>query len=114
MTSQLLPVFGAALSRAPRRRVRSMGEKTGSERKGGALFVTAAVLFGGMLLFSGTMLVRELAQAKESGLTEEIIRYHLEQLRLYGYPEKGLKRCTFASQEECDRKYDGNWYYYYK
>ena len=41
-----------------------MGEKTGSERKGGALFVTAAVLFGGMLAFSGTMLVRELAQAK--------------------------------------------------
>ena len=57
---------------------------------------------------------RELAQAKESGLTEEIIRYHLEQLRLYGYPEKGLKKCTFASQEECDREYDGNWYYYYK
>ena len=39
-----------------------MGQKAG--RKGIPLYAAAAGLFGGMLLFSGTMLVRELAQAK--------------------------------------------------
>ena len=39
-----------------------MGQKAG--RKGIPLYAAAAVLFGGMLAFSGTMLVRELAQAK--------------------------------------------------
>ena len=30
------------------------------------------------------------------------------------YPIEGIKDCTFASQEECDREFGGNWYYYFK
>ncbi len=56
----------------------------------------------------------QLKAAQESGLTEKINFYHREQLRKHHYPIQGIKDCCFASQEECDTKYDGNWYYYYK
>ena len=56
----------------------------------------------------------EYETAKGKGLFEEINAYHRECLRKNGYPEEGIKDCTFASQEECDREFHGNWYYYYK
>lgn len=56
----------------------------------------------------------QLKEAQQSGLTEQINSYHKEQLTKHHYPMQGIKDCCFASQEECDKKYDGNWYYYYK
>lgn len=55
-----------------------------------------------------------LETAQQSGLTEKINWYHREQLKKNGYPIQGIKDCVFASQEECDKEYNGNWYYYYK
>ena len=52
----------------------------------------------------------QLEAARRSGLTETI----REQLTKRHYPIEGIKDCTFASQEECDREFGGNWYYYYK
>ena len=56
----------------------------------------------------------QLKAAQQSGLTEQINSYHREQLRKHHYPIQGIKDCCFASQEECDKNYGGNWYYYYK
>ena len=56
----------------------------------------------------------QLEAARRSGLTETINSYHREQLTKRHYPIEGIKDCTFASQEECDREFGGNWYYYYK
>ena len=63
----------------------------------------------------------QLETARRSGLTEQINSYHREQLikRHYPRPKKkkppsSLARGTFASQEECDREFGGNWYYYFK
>ena len=56
----------------------------------------------------------QLEAAQQSGLTETINSYHKERLKQYHYPIQGIKDCYFASQEECDKKYDGNWYYYFK
>ena len=56
----------------------------------------------------------KLKAARQSGLTERINLYHKEQLKKLNYPIQGIKDCDFASQEECDEKYSGNWYYYYK
>ena len=56
----------------------------------------------------------QLEAAQQSGLTETIISYHREQLKQHHYPIQGIKDCCFASQEECDKKYGGNWYYYFK
>ncbi len=56
----------------------------------------------------------QLEAARRSGLTETINYYHREQLTKRHYPIVGIKDCTFASQEECDREFGGNWYYYYK
>lgn len=53
-------------------------------------------------------------EAEKSGLLSEINTYHKECLRNSGYPQTAIKDCTFASQEECEKKYNGNWYYYYK
>ncbi len=39
---------------------------------------------------------------------------HKQQLRRYNYPVQGIKDCGFASQEQCDKDYNGNWYYYFK
>lgn len=47
-------------------------------------------------------------------LIDEINEYHREMLKKNGYPELRVKDADFASQETCDRKYKGNWYYYYK
>lgn len=52
--------------------------------------------------------------AQQSGLTEEIKMFHRRQLRENAYPVQGIKDCIFASQEDCDRECNGNWYYYYK
>lgn len=52
--------------------------------------------------------------ARQSGLTERINSYHKEQLKKHNYPVQGIIDCGFASQETCDREYDGNWYQYYK
>lgn len=52
--------------------------------------------------------------ARQSGLTEKIISYHRAQLKKHHYPIRGIKDCYFASQEECDKEYNGNWYYYFK
>ena len=56
----------------------------------------------------------QLEAAQQSGLTETINSYHKERLKQHHYPLQGIKDCCFASQEECDRKYGGNWYYYFK
>lgn len=56
----------------------------------------------------------QLKAAQQSGLTEQINSYHREQLIKRHYPIEGIKDCTFASQEECDRKFGGTWYYYFK
>lgn len=55
-----------------------------------------------------------LRAAQQSGLTEKINSYHREQLKKNNYPIQGIKNCCFASQEECDKEYNGNWYFYYK
>ena len=55
-----------------------------------------------------------LNKAKEIGLLQKISNYHKQLLRKKEYPEEGIKDCTFASQEDCDKEYNGNWYYYYK
>ena len=31
-----------------------------------------------------------------------------------GYPVEAIKNCDFASQEQCEKEYSGNWFYYYK
>ena len=56
----------------------------------------------------------QLETARRSGLTEQINSYHRGQLIKRHYPIEGIKDCTFASQEECDREFGGNWYYYFK
>ena len=56
----------------------------------------------------------QLEAAQQSGLTEKINSYHKEQLKKHHYPIQGIKDCCFASQEECNQKYGGNWYYYFK
>ncbi len=56
----------------------------------------------------------QLEAARRSGLTETINSYHREQLTKRHYPIGGIKDCAFASQEECDREFGGNWYYYFK
>ena len=56
----------------------------------------------------------ELSNAKETGLLQKINEYHQKLLREQQYPEEGIKDCTFASQEDCDKEWNGNWYYYYK
>ena len=56
----------------------------------------------------------QLETARRSGLIEQINSYHREQLIKRHYPIEGIKDCTFASQEECDREFGGNWYYYFK
>ena len=55
-----------------------------------------------------------LKAAQQSGLTEKINLYHRAQLKKHNYPIQGIKDCTIASQEECDKEYNGKWYYYYK
>ena len=55
-----------------------------------------------------------LKRAKNTGLTEKINEYHRKILRDNGYPSEGIKNCRFASQEACDREWNGNWFYYYK
>ena len=50
----------------------------------------------------------QLETARQSGLTEQINSYHREQLIKSHYPIEGIKDCTFASQEECDREFGGN------
>ena len=56
----------------------------------------------------------QLDAAQQSGLTETINSCHREQLKQHHYPIQGIKDCCFASQEECDKKYCGNWYYFFK
>lgn len=36
--------------------------------------------------------------------------YHIGNI----YQSQGIKDCGFASQEQCDKEYNGNWYYYFK
>ena len=50
----------------------------------------------------------QLEAARRSGLTEQINSYHKKQLKKRHYPIEGIKDCTFASQEECDREFGGN------
>ena len=56
----------------------------------------------------------ELGKAKGTGLLQKINNYHQKLLREQKYPEEGIKDCTFASQEDCDKVCNGNLYYYYK
>lgn len=55
-----------------------------------------------------------LQEAEKTGLQDEINRLHKLKLTENGYPKDGVKDCYFASQEDCDRCFNGNWYYYYK
>jgi len=56
----------------------------------------------------------ELSKAKETGLLQKINDCHKKLLHEKEYPGEGIKDCTFASQEDCDKEWNGNWYYYYK
>lgn len=56
----------------------------------------------------------ELDKAHRNGLLREINDCHKKSLYEYGYPVEAIKDCTFASQEECEKRFGGNWYYYYK
>lgn len=55
-----------------------------------------------------------LKAAQQNELTKRINGYHRRQLVSNNYPVQGIKDCFFASQEECDKECNGNWYYYYK
>ena len=57
---------------------------------------------------------RQLAEARDTGLTAEINDYHKTMLKANGYPDEGIQDCSFDSKETCDREYNGNWYYYFK
>ena len=57
---------------------------------------------------------KELEEAKESGLVLQIIQYHRERMMRNNYPVEAIKDCVFASQEDCEELYNGNWFYYYK
>ena len=57
---------------------------------------------------------KQLENAQQSGLLEKINLFHREQLRENNYPVQGIKDCVFASQEQCDKEYNGNWYYFFK
>lgn len=56
----------------------------------------------------------DMNMANNMGLLVEINNYHKICLYSNGYPKNAIKDCTFASQEECEKLYNGNWYYYYK
>ena len=56
---------------------------------------------------------KELKDAEESGLLEEIKTFHKTKMKELGYPEEPIKECVFASMEDCQRYSKGNWYYYY-
>jgi hypothetical protein len=56
----------------------------------------------------------DLKEARDSGLTEEINKYHLKRMKENGYPVNAINDCVFASQEKCEKEYNGNWFYYYK
>ena len=57
---------------------------------------------------------KELEEAKESGLTNYINEYFKSCMKDNGYPVEAIKDCDFASQEQCEKDYSGNWFYYYK
>jgi hypothetical protein len=56
----------------------------------------------------------ELKEARDRGLTIKINKYHLKRMKANGYPMNAIQDCDFASQEECEKMYNGNWFYYYK
>lgn len=56
----------------------------------------------------------ELEAAKANGLTEKIKDYHKAKMTELGYPKEAVQDCFFATQEDCDRSFKGNWFYYYK
>ena len=57
---------------------------------------------------------KELEDAKEKGLTNYINAYFKSCMIDNGYPVEAIKDCDFASQEQCEKEYSGNWFYYYK
>ncbi len=57
---------------------------------------------------------KALNKAKESGLLEEITKYHKSLMEKEGYPAEAIKDCIYASIEDCNKTCGGNWYYYYK
>ena len=57
---------------------------------------------------------KELKEAKESRLADNINEYFKTCMKDNGYPVEAIKDCDFASQEQCDKDYSGNWFYYYK
>ena len=57
---------------------------------------------------------KELKEAKESGITNSINEYFRTCMKDNGYPIEAIKDCDFASQEQCEKDYSGNWFYYYK
>lgn len=64
----------------------------------------------------------ELNQAARNGTCESIERYWKESMLKNGWPEEAFSvkelghtaTCVFASQETCDREFNGNWWYYFK
>lgn len=57
---------------------------------------------------------KELNNAQNNGKTEEINNFHKIKMSELGYPENAIRDCIFYSQEDCNKKTDGNWYYYDK
>lgn len=55
-----------------------------------------------------------LSEAKEKGIIDKIKIAHREKMISNGYPIESIKECIFATQEDCDNEYGGNWYYYFK
>lgn len=64
----------------------------------------------------------ELNQAVRNGTCESIERYWKESMLKNGWPEEAFSvkklghtaTCVFASQETCDREFNGNWWHYFK
>lgn len=47
--------------------------------------------------------------AKRTGITDKINKYHRAMMEMYEYPQEGIKDAYFTSQELCDREYNGSW-----
>ncbi len=47
-------------------------------------------------------------KAEESGMLKEINQFHKDCLKNAGYPVSAVRDCIFASQEDCNRRNNGN------
>ena len=58
---------------------------------------------------------KELNTARKEGICISIEDYWKKCMTQLEYEKDYIKSsCDFASQEECEKQFGGNWYYYYK